>query len=366
MKANELEENIRIYSDKKGLYESFCLKLNDLLTYLINEANIPYHIIESRVKSVESFKEKLQREGKNYKKPLDEITDFVGLRIILYYPKDIDTIVGIIKEEFLIDTKNSIDKKKLLKDNEVGYLSVHQVISVKGARSKLPEWKTSKKLKAEIQVRTVLQHTWASISHTLQYKREIDIPTQFRRRLNRLAGLLELADEEFESLKFEQNELELKISKSIEEKDLDLPIDYLTVDDYLKKSDINRGIKNYIESKKNTILDIEDDEKLISQIILVLSHFGIKTIKTLDKLLIKNKDQFINFFENLMPVEEGSNWVGSSGTFLIIFLMGLLKKNKKDLKELYEKLEWVDSFLLDEISKSNITTANNGNRCTSP
>ena len=51
--------------------------------------------------------------------------------------------------------------------------------------------------KAEIQVRTLLQHAWAMISHDRFYKSEFDVPEYFRRELARVAALLESADEEF-------------------------------------------------------------------------------------------------------------------------------------------------------------------------
>jgi trimethylamine:corrinoid methyltransferase-like protein len=60
---------------------------------------------------------------------------------------------------------------------------------------------------AEVHVRTVLQHAWAAISHSLQYKKEDDVPAALRRRLNRLAALLELADQEFTTLSAEHRAL---------------------------------------------------------------------------------------------------------------------------------------------------------------
>jgi putative GTP pyrophosphokinase len=65
----------------------------------------------------------------------------------------------------------------------------------------LPGWAKYKGLKAEFQVRTILQHAWDAISHKLDYKPESPMPRQNRRRLARLAGLLELADDEFSNLK---------------------------------------------------------------------------------------------------------------------------------------------------------------------
>jgi len=66
----------------------------------------------------------------------------------------------------------------------------------------------------------VLQHAWASISHALQYKQEQDVPTVSRRKLFRLSALLELADEEFLSLRKEQTEVTLSSSRKIKTRKL--------------------------------------------------------------------------------------------------------------------------------------------------
>ena len=57
------------------------------------------------------------------------------------------------------------------------------------------------KMKCEIQVRTILQHAWAEIEHDIVYKSPGEIPFRVRRRFACLAGLLEIADREFESLR---------------------------------------------------------------------------------------------------------------------------------------------------------------------
>ena len=50
-------------------------------------------------------------------------------------------------------------------------------------------------------IRDRLEHGWAEIEHDLGYKSQDVIPADARRRLSRLAGLLELADQEFVAIR---------------------------------------------------------------------------------------------------------------------------------------------------------------------
>ena len=70
----------------------------------------------------------------------------------------------------------------------------------------LAEYKQYKDLKFEIQIRTMLQHTWAEIEHGINYKSNSIIPEQFQRQIYLLSALLEVGDNNFQQLndQFEQ------------------------------------------------------------------------------------------------------------------------------------------------------------------
>jgi putative GTP pyrophosphokinase len=59
----------------------------------------------------------------------------------------------------------------------------------------------------EIQVRTILQHAWAEIEHDIQYKSSTAIPEEIRRRFMALAGMLEIADREFQAIQGADKEI---------------------------------------------------------------------------------------------------------------------------------------------------------------
>jgi ppGpp synthetase/RelA/SpoT-type nucleotidyltranferase len=85
--------------------------------------------------------------------------------------------------------------------NEFGYRSVYVVIGLDGPRASMGEWKRFANLWAEIQIKSLLQHTWAMMNHMLVYKRQSQVPKELRRQLSRLSAILELADEEFAILR---------------------------------------------------------------------------------------------------------------------------------------------------------------------
>lgn len=164
----------------------------DQLYNVLREQGVKLNSIEHRVKTEESLIEKLGRKGDKYKN-LEDITDLVGLRIITFYSDDVDKVAAIVKNLYVVDWDHSVDKRKLHELTSFGYNSLHYICHLKeGPLSGIP---------FELQMRTALQHVWSSIEHDIGYKGAVKLPPEYRRQFSRLAGMLELADNEFSRLR---------------------------------------------------------------------------------------------------------------------------------------------------------------------
>jgi putative GTP pyrophosphokinase len=265
-------------------YERYSRKLETLLTDLLNAHKIDFHLIEVRIKTPESFTEKITRANKDYSDPLKEVTDFCGLRVIVYYTKDVDRVAKLIEREFQVDTSNSSDKRYQASPSEFGYNSMHFVVSLSTSRISLPEWIDLKTLKAEIQIRTVLQHAWAAISHKLQYKINSEVPIELQRKLFRLSALLELADDEFLGLKENQENLSASIKLNMEKGKIEIPIDAISIAEFLRTSD-DVKILSQLAIKLGFKEADKDDTNRQTSLIPICNLRGIRTISDLKSIL---------------------------------------------------------------------------------
>jgi ppGpp synthetase/RelA/SpoT-type nucleotidyltranferase len=309
------EERVQAYQKIRPLFEGFTKKLKTLLEDLIGKEGIEYHLVEARTKSYESFREKITRPDKNYNEPLKEITDLAGLRVSVYYLDDVKRVAKLVEEEFVIDWPNSVDKGTQLKPNEFGYRSLHYVVSLSETRRRLAEWEDFKDLKAEIQIRTVLQHAWAAIDHALRYKKESDVPSQLRRRLYRLSGLLELADEEFSSLKEAQRSLREEFRNRLQKKDVDLEVNVITLWEYIE---ISKHVACLVDVAKKSGAKIRPPKEYdLSELVTYCSDVGITRISELDTFLKGNLDCVPSYFGKLMS----SHSLTTNASYLIIYLL---------------------------------------------
>jgi ppGpp synthetase/RelA/SpoT-type nucleotidyltranferase len=203
------EDFYQQYEQRKPQYERLAINMQQAIMAFLTTKDIPYLEVSARVKSADSAYEKIVKKA--YERPFEQIEDWCGIRITCYYPNDIGIIQNIISEEFEIKTsgnpKNSSDYYAL------GYRPTHFVIGIKQSWSATPNYLGLEKLKAEIQVRTVLMQAWAEVEHRLSYRSMQEIPSQFRRKFARLSAQFELADEQFEELRNGLNEYRIAISE---------------------------------------------------------------------------------------------------------------------------------------------------------
>jgi len=222
-----IDDKVRYAEQVRPLYKLFVEKLENTLRNLIEVGEIPYAQVERRVKKIDSFFRKASE--KEYKDPFADTKDIGGLRIVTYYDTDVDRVGDIIQKEFEVDWPNSSDKLDRLAPTEFGYRSVHYVVSLKPPRSAHPIWSDYSELVAEIQVRSVLQHAWAAISHKLDYKEAKQAPPEVRRRLFRLSALLEIADDEFISIRKCIQEIKTESHKQLQRDKKGETLDYGTM-----------------------------------------------------------------------------------------------------------------------------------------
>jgi putative GTP pyrophosphokinase len=277
------EEWVKAYEEKRSLYANFTAKLHKLFEDLLHTHGIEVAQIESRTKAPESFREKIQRSGTSYDAPLVQLTDLSGIRIIAYYLQDVDKIGAMIKREF-----ESFDKTQITDPDHFGYFSIHYVISLSPSRKQLTEWKSYLDLKAEVQVRTVLQHAWAAIDHKLRYKAASEMPRTLKRQLFSLSALLEIADREFSNLKMQSEELVLQYSEDIKKGKYDIELNLSSMDAYLQytKQHLNwMKIAQEVGFKTYKYSSPKEEEEEQRRLLKTLQDTGITTIRDFDALL---------------------------------------------------------------------------------
>ena len=165
----------------------------------LKEQNISVNGVEGRVKALNSFIGKMELKGAKYQSIYD-ITDCVGCRVITFYSHEVDKVAGIIGNLFNVDWTDSVDKRSIQDSDRFGYLSLHYIVSIPESVCRIEGCPDFNKIRFEIQMRTLLQHMWSTANHDTGYKTDIEIPKKYNRKLTQLAGLMELADAQYDEL----------------------------------------------------------------------------------------------------------------------------------------------------------------------
>ncbi len=223
------------YSKRKQGYEKLKTEIIYILENKLKAANIPYHMIDGRIKELDSVIAKAQRNAPGQEfEDIDKIIDICGVRIICLFLSDIEKIGLLIEKTFDVEDKD--DKVLSKSESEFGYLSVHYVGKLPSDFSG-PRYNDIKDLRFEIQVRTIAMHSWATISHYLDYKSPHSIPSELRKDFQALSALFYLADSHFE-LFFRKGQeskqiVEKKAKKASGIADEEINLDTLSI--YLKR-----------------------------------------------------------------------------------------------------------------------------------
>lgn len=259
------------YLDHLPEFQEKAKEIYDTIQETFKKVGLIVASVEYRVKTEDSLAGKLELKGAKYKS-LADITDIIGLRVITFYSEDVDKVASAIDRLFVIDWENSVDKRKMLEIDSFGYLSLHYICSTEGFPYRF-----------EIQMRTILQHAWANMNHDTGYKSGVEIPTYYRRSLSRMAGLLELVDEEFSRIRVELADYRRKVQALVASGNLDdAPLDGDTYRSYLNLNPFRRLNKNIA-----AINQAEIQEVSLMPYLEVFQSLGFTTLGDIDRL-IKN------------------------------------------------------------------------------
>ena len=307
---------MNLYRSIIPLYNKLQKEIVKILNFLMNENfDEEEYIIEGRVKSLHSFAEKYLR--KDYNNPLIEMMDLAGIRIVLRNLEVKEKFTGIINKYFRIDRDYSKEKIEELKVQEFGYISTHYIVRLLSKKFYLIKTKMSfprwlSKLKAEIQVRTFLEHSWAINQRGLIYKGDFELPKQYGREINRVAALLEMADRRINSVVKKMHDYETSYGAYMTEDEIKREIEMLETIFHVNNENIDLGYKI-----AKLAMEIEEWEKSI-EILENLISFTTKIHLQKDKRAMILKDlgiskvQFYKPLINRNKFEEGQKNIEDS------------------------------------------------------
>ena len=161
--------------------------LNDELA--VNNNRNPIEVIKSRLKKPQSIYQKLIRKGLpvSTESMFENLNDVAGIRVVCTFVDDIYEIARMLARQ---DDITVVEVKDYIKNpKENGYRSYHMIVEVPVFFSK-----RKMNMKVEVQLRTIAMDFWASLEHTMKYKKDIQNSEMISDELKHCADLIAETD----------------------------------------------------------------------------------------------------------------------------------------------------------------------------
>lgn len=315
------EELLQQYRQLLPTLEKLSDDAYDLLSHTLRDQGIYVTAIERRIKTEKSLARKLALKGTKYKR-IDDITDLVGLRVITVYTDEVDKVAVIVKNIFDIDWQESVDKRKLHDLNSFGYNSLHYICRLKTGG-----------LRFELQMRTALQHVWSTIMHDTGYKGDVKIPREYLRQFNRLAGMMELLDDEFSRLRFVLTDYRRHTLALVKSGHLDdVPLSPDSLHNFLDLKPFDRLNRRIASVNQAEIVPVS-----VMPYLPVLESFGLETLGDMQRFIDENSDDAYQLALAQLAITDLD--ILSSNTALQYLCMVYVLKHdggREGLKSLYD------------------------------
>lgn len=188
------------FDESMSYYRCAIMEVETKLKVLNEEFSLqhdrnPISSIQSRVKSLLSIKEKLEKDDKPFTiESIEEnLNDVAGVRVICAFPEDVYLVANALLSQ---DDITLIKKKDYIENPKAnGYRSLHLIIEI-------PIFlvKGKKMMKVEIQLRTIAMDSWATLEHQLRYKKDFEFTDDMAKELQRCADISAELDARMDAL----------------------------------------------------------------------------------------------------------------------------------------------------------------------
>ena len=150
----------------------------------------------SRVKSPESMREKLIRDGlePTLQNALAHEHDAAGVRLICPMVDDVYRTAELIRA--IPDVTILQEKDFIAHPKPNGYRSYHMIIEIPVFFSDRKE-----KMRVEVQIRTMAMDFWASLDHQMKYKKDLDDSGEISEELKECAEIIAQTDLKMQSIR---------------------------------------------------------------------------------------------------------------------------------------------------------------------
>ncbi len=196
-----IKDNSAEIASLMAYYKCAMMEVETKLNVLNEEFSLqhdrnPINTVKTRLKSLLSITEKLERNGfaLNADNIENQLNDVAGIRVICSFTDDVYIIANALLSQ---DDITLIRKKDYIAHpKENGYRSLHLLITV-------PIFLANEKkiMKVEVQLRTIAMDVWASLEHQLRYKKEYKFTDDMAEELKTCAELSAELDCRMEELR---------------------------------------------------------------------------------------------------------------------------------------------------------------------
>ena len=335
--GEKLREGIELTEEEKLEFDNFREAHNiiiKLFTIELKKVNFSkQHLTASRNKRIETIISKLCRPEKP---KLDRIHDIAGTRIIFENIKSLEDYIDILENTELVNFKEKINEDKnrynyIKNPKSDGYRSIHKVFYYS---SNIPYSTLNEKRfnlgnkKIELQLRTRLQHIWATTVEIYDIINKSNIKTGTHNKLETKEGLFfkkcslvfeGIESNDVEKIKININEIfrdkdlveiynRLKGIKNI--KNIQLPKTLGSDEVFILITDLNKGKTTFFTTdpiekndKQDTFLinasyrRLEEKNTKGEYILLLLTLGDIKKLKNVYPNYFLNTNEFISILK---------------------------------------------------------------------